>query len=102
MVCHDEAFLVTDKEICKVGEIPVVLVAAFHVFNICYPTGCKNFYSLLEVIILGNSINKTTTSVKHMYASLQPRTSPKAYWLLRPGMHCLHMRRIKRVIPLDF
>ena len=34
----DEAFLVTDKEIiCKVnvGEIPLVLVAAFYVFNIC-------------------------------------------------------------------
>ncbi len=68
-----EAYLVTDGQvICEVdvNQIPLVLMAAFYVFNICYPVGCKNFYSLLEVIVLGNSLKKVTPCVKHMYSSI--------------------------------
>lgn len=67
--CH----LVTDCQIIcqgKVSQIPALLLAAFYVFNICYPPGCKNFYSFMEVIILGNPIKKAAPSVKHVYASL--------------------------------
>ncbi len=74
IVKEEEAYLVTDRQvICKIElnhHIPLVLMAAFYIFNICYPIGCKNLYSLLEVLVLGNSMTKTTPCVKHMYSSI--------------------------------
>ena len=33
-------------------DIPYILMAAFFVYNICYPKGCINFYSFLEAVLL--------------------------------------------------
>ena len=64
---EDLAYLVIDKQIVdqvtSVQEIPLLLMSAFFVFNICYPKGCNNFYSFLEVIVLNL---KATPSVKYL------------------------------------
>ena len=45
-----QTLLVVDKTIvCEIptfGNIPFMLMASFFVFNICYPKGCINLYSL--------------------------------------------------------
>ncbi len=56
-----EAFLVADKiHICKIkfGNIPLVLMAAFYVFNVHYTPGCSNFYSFLESYFLSVKLPK--------------------------------------------
>ena len=67
---EDLAYLVIDKQIVdqvtSVQEIPFLLMSAFFVFNICYPKGCNNFYSFLEVIVLNFSPEKATPSVKYL------------------------------------
>ena len=63
-------YLVIDKQIVdqvtSVQDIPLLLMSAFFVFNICYPKGCNNFYSFLEVIVLNFSPEKATPSVKYL------------------------------------
>ena len=60
------------KIVCEfnVNDIPIILMAAFFVFDIYYPPGCKNYYSFLEVIVLDYPISKASPSVKHLYSSL--------------------------------
>lgn len=46
-----EAVLVVDKQVIDkldIINIPFALMAAFFVFNICYPKGCSTFYSFLK------------------------------------------------------
>ena len=40
----------------KVQDILLVLFASFFVFNVHYPEGCCNFFSLLEVFFLDKKI----------------------------------------------
>ena len=51
-----QTFLVVDKTIvCEMevtSDIPFILLAAFIVFNICYPKGCSNIFSFMEVLTL--------------------------------------------------
>ena len=50
-----QAFLVTDRQVVSevnIVDIPLVLMAAFFIFNICYPPSCGNFYAFLEVYTL--------------------------------------------------
>ena len=71
---HSQAFLVIDCDV--IGEIndiklvPLVLIASYYVFNICYPKGLSSFYSVLEIIVLSSPLDKTSPSVKHVYASI--------------------------------
>ena len=57
---HNEfqAFLIVDKTIvCEMqvfNEIPFILMSSFFVFNICYPKGCTNLYSFMEVKLPSN------------------------------------------------
>ena len=47
-----QTFLVIDKKVvCEVTfeDVPFVLISAFFVFNICYPKGCSNIYSFIEI-----------------------------------------------------
>lgn len=70
---YSQAFLVMDCRVVfevKSNDIPITLMGAFFVFNICYPPGCKNYYSLLEVVVLNYPIGKSSSSVKHLYSSL--------------------------------
>ena len=70
---HQKAFLVVDAKVVMeidIPSIPLVLMAAFFIFDICYTPACFNFYSFMEVIVMDYSINKAPTSVKHLYTSL--------------------------------
>ena len=70
-----QAFLVVDKTI--ISEIPIdctlpfVLLAAFFVFNICYPKGCANLFSFLEIITFNYPASKSSATVKHFLSSLE-------------------------------
>ena len=51
-----QAFLVVDKQVItemKIQDVPFVLMSAFFVYNIHYPSGCSNFYTFMEVFTLG-------------------------------------------------
>ena len=51
-----EVFLVCEKSvITKVPgvEVPIVLRAAYYAYNMQYPSGLKNFYTLLELELCG-------------------------------------------------
>ena len=73
--CPQQAFIAMDKKILTeidVNDTPLYLIAVFYVFNICYPHGCSNFYSFLEVALLGLKEPSITVppSVTNMLARL--------------------------------
>ena len=73
IIQDDEAYLVVDKRIIdqvEIGDIPFVLMAAFFVYNICYPKGCSNFYSFLEIIALKYSPEKASPTVKYFLSRI--------------------------------
>lgn len=68
-----EAYLVVDKHIIdkfSIIDIPFALMAAFFVYNICYPKGCNNFYTFLEIVVLKFSLEKASPSVKYLLAKI--------------------------------
>lgn len=68
-----DAYLVVDQQVVDevpIDNLPFVLMAAFFVYNICYPKGCNNFYSFLEVSMLKYSAEKASPSVSHLLAKL--------------------------------
>ena len=68
-----QAFLVVDCQvITEVGleDIPLTLMSAYFVFNICFPSGCSNFYAFMEVYTLGFALEKASPTVNHFVASL--------------------------------
>ena len=67
-----QAYLVVDKKVVddvSFEDIPYILMAAFFVYNICYPKGCINLYSFLEVLLKFRS-DKASPTVKHLLAKL--------------------------------
>ncbi len=62
--------LILIGEVKDIKLIPLVLLASFYVFNICYPEGLGCFYSMLEVLILNIPLSKATPSVQHIYTSI--------------------------------
>ena len=70
---QDQAFLVIDAKVImevRIPMIPLLLMASFFVFAICYTPTCSNFYSFMEVIVMNYPIDKAPASVKHLYTSL--------------------------------
>ena len=68
-----QAFIVVDRQIVtevNIIDIPLVLLAAFFVFNIHYPKGSNNFYTFMEAYTLGFSLSKASPTVKHFVAGL--------------------------------
>ena len=68
-----QAYLVVDKKVVddvSFEDIPYILMAAFFVYNICYPKGCINLYSFLEVVLLKFRSDKASPTVKHLLAKL--------------------------------
>ena len=54
----EQYFLVIDCIIIgevKVEQLPLILLAAYFVFNICYVKGCSNMFSFLEVFLCKSS-----------------------------------------------
>ncbi len=68
-----QAYLVVDNHIVNevpIADVPFALMAAYFVFNICYPKGCNNLYSFLEVVVLNYSAEKASPSVKYFLAKI--------------------------------
>ena len=55
-----QCYLVADCVIVhEVKECPPLsLLAAYFIYNICYPKGCKNMYSFMEVFSLSHPQRK--------------------------------------------
>lgn len=54
-----DVFLVIEKLVINKVEVNtaiLVLFSSFFVFNVNYPPGCSNFYTLLECIFLNKQI----------------------------------------------
>ena len=70
-----QTFLVVDKTIvCEMevtSDIPFILLAVFFVFNICYPKGCSNIFSFMEVLTLNYPSDRASATVKHFLSSLK-------------------------------
>ena len=67
-----QAFLVCEKKIlCEIStkDIPVSLLMPYYTFNMCYPKGCSNFYTFIEVGIFNMSVK----NVPHTLAGLLTR-----------------------------
>ena len=60
-------FVIGEVELKK---IPLVLLGAYFVFNICYCKGCNNMFSYLEVLCLDANASKISPTVKHLIISL--------------------------------
>ena len=69
-----QAFLVVDKtiisEVPLLYDLPFALMAAFFVFNICYPKCCNHLYSFMEVVTLSYPAQKTSATIKYFLSSL--------------------------------
>lgn len=68
-----QSFLITDRRVvCEVDikDVPLALMSAFFVYNICYTKGCDNVYAFLEHSVLGLSHKKLSPSVDHFLAAL--------------------------------
>ena len=54
-------------------DVPIYLMAANYILNICYPPGCQNLYCFLEVVLLKleEPHITITTSVKNLLARLR-------------------------------
>ena len=73
LVCGADAniqsFLVVDKviisEVKTFNDLPFALMSAYFVFNICYPRGCNNLFSFMEVMTLKYLSTKASATVKH-------------------------------------
>ena len=67
-----QAYLVVDKKVVddvSFEDIPYILMAAFFVYNICYPKGCINLYFFLEVVLLKFRSDKASPIVNHLLYS---------------------------------
>ena len=68
-----QSFLIVDSHMVvevNCEDIPLILMCAFFVFNICYTKGCNNFFLFLEYSLLNFRTKKLSTSVSHFLASL--------------------------------
>ena len=69
-----QAFLVVDGqvlcEIMNTFDIPLAILSAFYVFNICYPRGCYNLFCFLETQLLGINPQKIPSSVSHFISRI--------------------------------
>ena len=69
---EEQLFLVTDKKVVleiKTEDVPLTLMSAFFIYNICYPSGCINFYAFMEVFTFSFDLYKAP-SVRHFVSSL--------------------------------
>ena len=66
-----QCYLVADCVIIhEVKECPPLsLLAAYFIYNVLYPKGCKNMYSFMEVFFLKSPTDKVPLSVKNLYSS---------------------------------
>ena len=56
------------SEVKNKFDVLLTLLSAYYVFSICYPKGCHNFFSFLEIKVLGITPKKITSTVSHFLA----------------------------------
>ena len=70
----EQAFLVVDCHLMgeiSLETIPLYIVAAYFVFNICYIKGCHNVFAFFEAFLFSVSCNNNMPStVQHFMAAL--------------------------------
>lgn len=74
VVESNEVYLVVDKRVVhqvEVMDIPFNLMAAYFVYNICYPKGCSNFYTFLEIMMLNYPSRKASPTVKYFLSKME-------------------------------
>ncbi len=52
-------------------DIPFNLMEAIFVYNICYPKGCSNFFTFLEIIALNYPSQKVSPTVKYFLSKMK-------------------------------
>ena len=68
-----KVFLVFERSvICKVPavEVPIVIMAAYYAYNMQYPSGLKNLYTLFELELCGITPKKLPRNVERMLTCL--------------------------------
>ena len=75
-----QAFFVVDSYLIgkvEMNKIPIVLLAAYFVFNICYCKGCYNVYSYVysyfetfETLFFDTITSEISPTVKHLLTAL--------------------------------
>lgn len=72
---YTQPFLIVDRTIvCEeplFNDIPFTLMSAFFLFSRCYPKGCTNLFSFMEIISLKNPSDRASATVKHFLTSLK-------------------------------
>ena len=61
-----QAFLACEKKIiCEIPtkEIPISLLAPYYIFNMCYPKGCNNFFSFIEIGLFNINVKNVPYTV---------------------------------------
>ena len=69
-----QLFLVTDCAIIMEVTIEnciIVLLSAYFAYNICYPRGCVNVMSLLEVIFVNAPLDKLSPSSRLLFSNIE-------------------------------
>lgn len=69
-----QAFLVVDCfvvcEIKNIGNVPLALLSAYFVFNVCYPKGLNNVYTFLEHALFNLKHKHITPTVGQFLAGI--------------------------------
>lgn len=69
-----DGFLVVEKtflaKIPSIMDVPLILLAAFYIFDMQYTIGLTNLYTFLEYYLLGKKIPKGKTRIAHLVSKL--------------------------------
>ncbi len=72
---YNQLFLIVDCEVLgevSIQTVPVILLAVYFVYNICYPRGCNNLFLFFELMFLKTvgPPDKLPSSVRHFHTLL--------------------------------
>ena len=69
-----QIFLVTDCTIVMeltMESCVMVLFSSYFTFNICYPKGCSNVMTVLEIIFTGAPVSKLSPSSRLTFSNIE-------------------------------
>ena len=61
-----QAFLICEKKVLfevPTKDIPVSLLMPYYIFNMCYPKGCNNFYTFIEIGIFNIKVKNVPLTI---------------------------------------
>ena len=76
LATENEYHLITDGQVITSmsrADVPLLIMSAFFVYNICYPVGLGNLYAVLELVVLGfdTKAARANASVQHFMSMLK-------------------------------